>query len=142
MLAMLLIAGTETSFALASELLESLAGLTISPKQVERRTLAIGTERCAERDAAVDAYHAQTLVERKGVPSGVIPPALAVVQMDGGRLQIFDRALPSLYRTLFELKVSADAENFLLPQRDPTGFALSSTNSRSPGYVQKCCPML
>lgn len=94
MLAMLLIAGTATSFAQASELLESLAGLTISAKQVERRTQAIGTERCVERDAAVDAYHAQTLVERKGVPSGVMSPDLAVVQMDGGRLQIFDRALP------------------------------------------------
>jgi hypothetical protein len=93
-LAMLLRAGTATSFAQASELLESLAGLTISSKQVERRTHAIGRERCAERDAAVAAYHAQTLVERKGVPSGVTPPNLAVVQMDGGRLQIFDRALP------------------------------------------------
>lgn len=91
---MLLMAGTATSFAQASELLESLAGLTIAPKQVERRTHGIGTERCVERDAAVAAYHAQTLVERKGVPSGVTPPDLAVVQMDGGRLQIFDRALP------------------------------------------------
>jgi len=79
------------SFALASEALWQLAEIDVSTKQVERRTREIGTERCRERDVAADAYGALTLVERKGVPTGTTAPDLAVVEMDGGRLQIRER---------------------------------------------------
>jgi len=79
------------SFALASEMLATLADLDVSAKQVERRTREIGTERCATRDEEVRDYLALPLVERKGVPEGVTAPELAVVQVDGGRLQIRDR---------------------------------------------------
>jgi hypothetical protein len=51
----------------------------------------IGSERVAVRDAAVAAYTALPLTQRKGVPPDVQAPAVAVVGVDGGRLQIFAR---------------------------------------------------
>ena len=44
--------------------------------------------RGARRDAEVERYLGLTLTERKGKPAGVAAPALAVVSVDGGRLQI------------------------------------------------------
>ena len=86
-------AGTVSrSFAEGSELLERLAEVPVSAKQVERVTRRIGGERVAERDAEVTAYQALPLVEKFAVPAGVTPPDLAVVMADGGRLQILDRA--------------------------------------------------
>lgn len=68
-----------------------LAEVEVSAKQVERVTKHIGQERQAERDAEVKAYQELPLVERKGVPAGVPAPAVAVVGVDGGRMQILDR---------------------------------------------------
>lgn len=65
-----------------------LAEVRVDPKQVERLTEQIGQERVAERDAAVAAWLARPLAEREDPPPGVTPPSLAVVEMDGGRLQI------------------------------------------------------
>ena len=65
-----------------------LAEVSVGAKQVERLTKQIGCERCDERDAAVAAYLARPLVQREDAPPGVPPPGLAVVEMDGGRLQI------------------------------------------------------
>jgi hypothetical protein len=79
------------SFTLASDALWNLADLDVPAKQVERRTKQIGVARCAERNAATAAYVAKPLTERKDVPPGVLAPELAVVEMDGGRLQILDR---------------------------------------------------
>jgi len=79
------------SFAQGSEALQRLADLPVPTKQVERLTQRIGAERCTERDAAVRHYVERPLLERKAVPPGVVAPDLAVVQMDGGRLQILDR---------------------------------------------------
>jgi hypothetical protein len=88
-------AGTVSrSFAEGSELLERLADLAVSAKQVERVTRRIGAERVAERDTEVAAYQALPLVEKFAVPVGVTPPDLAVVMADGGRLQILDRTAP------------------------------------------------
>jgi hypothetical protein len=85
-------AGTHhPSFAQGSQALRHLADLDVPTKQVERLTQGIGQERCAERDAAVADYLALPLPQRKGTPPGVAAPALAVVQCDGGRLQIRDR---------------------------------------------------
>jgi hypothetical protein len=87
-------AGTVSrSFAEGSELLERLADVTVSAKQVERVTRRIGAERVAERDAAVAAYQALPLVEKFAVPAGVTPPDLAAIMTDGGRLQILDRTV-------------------------------------------------
>jgi hypothetical protein len=86
-------AGTHhPSFEQGSQALLHLADVHVATKQVERLTQRIGTERCVERDAAVGAYLQRPLVERKAVPENAVAPGLAVVQMDGGRLQILDRS--------------------------------------------------
>ena len=78
-----------TSFAEGSRDLQVLAGLTISEKQVERLTKSIGRERVDQREREVEAFLALPLMEK--VTSPVHSPDLAVVMMDGGRLQILDR---------------------------------------------------
>ena len=83
------------SYQEAGTLVRRLAELPIPDKQVERRTRRIGGERVAERDADVKAFQELPLAEKFGVPAGVTPPQLAVVMVDGGRLQILDRGPPS-----------------------------------------------
>jgi hypothetical protein len=80
-----------TSYQQAEQDLRELADLDVADKQVRRVCKAIGAERVLERDAAVQAYQARSLTERKAVPEGVQAPAVAVVGVDGGRLQIFER---------------------------------------------------
>jgi hypothetical protein len=88
-------AGTQaTSFPQASCNLKELAELDVSPERVRRATERIGNERVAERDAQVAAYEALTIPERRKVPADQPTPAVACVQMDGGRYQFFDRAEP------------------------------------------------
>jgi hypothetical protein len=83
-----------SSFRQAADALRHLADLAIPIKQVERVTRRIGGERVAERDAEVAAYRQLPLPERKACPAGAMAPPVATVQMDGGRLQIFDRSAP------------------------------------------------
>ena len=84
-------AGTQhPSFAQGSAALAALAGLTIATKQVERVTEKIGRERVGQRDRAVEEFREAPLAARCGSPTPN-PPDLAVVEMDGGRLQILDR---------------------------------------------------
>jgi hypothetical protein len=52
----------------------------------------VGGERVGDRDDDVDTFMAKPLLERKAAPAGVQAPAVAVVGVDGGRLQIFERA--------------------------------------------------
>jgi hypothetical protein len=80
------------SFAEASATLHHLADLTVDPKQVERVTERIGAERVAERAVQTAAFQTLPLVEKFGVPTGQAAPDLAVVMVDGGRLQILDRS--------------------------------------------------
>jgi hypothetical protein len=80
-----------TSYQQAEADLDHLAELDVSAKQVRRLCKRVGDERVEERDATVAAYQALPLVERKSAPPGVAPPALAVVGVDGGRVQIFER---------------------------------------------------
>jgi hypothetical protein len=92
-LAKIVYAGSNnTSYQHAKGDLHQLAELDVSDKQVRRLCKRIGDERVNERDAAVAAYQALPLVERKSAPEGVVPPALAVVGVDGGRMQIFERS--------------------------------------------------
>src|SRR5262245_24854226 len=82
---------TARSFNHASDLLDKIGGLYVDPKQVERLTRKVGEQRLAERDAATTAWRDLPVPQKFGVPPAVTPPELAVVQCDGGRLQIRDR---------------------------------------------------
>lgn len=77
-----------TSFADASADLWRLAKLDVPAKQVERLVHRVGAERVAQRDAAVAAFEELPLAQKFAVPEKVVAPELAVVMVDGGRLQI------------------------------------------------------
>jgi hypothetical protein len=65
-----------------------LAEVRVAVKQVERLTERIGRERQAERDAATAVWLARPLAQREEPPAGLTAAAVAVVESDGGRLQI------------------------------------------------------
>ena len=71
--------------------------MQVAPKQVERVTERSGAERCDQRDAAVEQYLSLPLTERKDKPANITAPDLAVVGVDGGRLQIRDFAPPAAH---------------------------------------------
>jgi len=88
-------AGTQAaSFPHGSRDLKELAELDVSPERLRRATERIGDERVVERDAQAAAYEALPIPARRIVPADQPTPAVACVQMDGGRLQFFDRAEP------------------------------------------------
>jgi hypothetical protein len=88
-LAQVVYAGAQApSFARAAQDLWHLAGQRFTVKQVERLTRQVGAERVAERTAALDAWRQRRLIDKHPLPEGAVPPAVAVVEMDGGRLQI------------------------------------------------------
>lgn len=88
-------AGTQAgSFSQGSRDLKELAELEVSPERLRRATERIGQERVAERDAQAAAYEALAIPARRIVPADQATPDVACVQMDGGRLQFFDRAEP------------------------------------------------
>jgi hypothetical protein len=60
-----------------------LAEVTISSRQLDRIARELGEQLQAERDEQVDRFHAGTLEPRVATR-----PALAVVEVDGGRLQV------------------------------------------------------
>ena len=72
-------------------MLLNLADLSVSPKQVERVTERIGSERVAQRNAQIATFQALPLPKKFDVPEAVTAPDLAVVMVDGGRMQILDR---------------------------------------------------
>jgi hypothetical protein len=73
----------EPSFQEAADALDELADLTVSSRQVTRIAHEVGHEFESERDQQVQRLHDQQLT-----PTVATRPALAVVQVDGGRLQI------------------------------------------------------
>jgi hypothetical protein len=83
------------SFVDASQVLQKLANIETDEKQVERLTRAIGEERVAERAAEVKEFEKLPLPKKFAVPKDVSAPDLAVVMVDGGRLQIMDRSSPA-----------------------------------------------
>jgi hypothetical protein len=76
------------SFQRASQDLRVLANAHVPLKQVERLTKRIGQQRQDERDQAVAAWLDRPLAQREEPPLEATPPPLAVVERDGGRLQI------------------------------------------------------
>ena len=76
-------AAREPSFREAAEALADLAEVSISSRQLDRIARELGEQLRAERDEQVGQFQAGTLEPR------VEPrPALAVVEVDGGRLQV------------------------------------------------------
>lgn len=97
-------AGTKnSSFKAGSDDLLDYLELAVDVKQVERMTKRLGAERCTQRDAEVQAYMKLPLTERKDKPADVQAPSLAVVSVDGGRLQIRDDSWPSKRKAAADL---------------------------------------
>jgi hypothetical protein len=99
-----------TSYKNAADDLAVLADLEVGDKHVRRVCKSIGAERVAERDAEVSAFLAKPLVERKAVPDGVVAPLVAVVGVDGGRLQIFERVPKAKGQDQPQAKLTQPAE--------------------------------
>ena len=83
-------AGNGYSFVQASLHLAHLAELNVSVKQVERLAHRIGSERIDERDAEVAAWKDLPLAKQFVAPPAVVSPDLAVIMVDGGRMQFRD----------------------------------------------------
>ena len=73
----------EPSFQEATAALEELAEVTISSRQVGRIAQELGQQLQVQRDDHVEQFQAHTLQPRVETH-----PALAVVEVDGGRLQV------------------------------------------------------
>lgn len=76
-------AAREPSFREAAEAVADLAEVTISGRQLDRIARELGEQLQAERDEQVDRFRAGMLEPRVATR-----PALAVVEVDGGRLQL------------------------------------------------------
>jgi hypothetical protein len=77
------------SYGQASRDLAALGDLTVAPKPIERLVHRIGRERIDRRGAAVAAHAGLPLIERDAVADTNRPcPAVAMVSLDGGRLQV------------------------------------------------------
>lgn len=83
-----------SSFEAASSDLRDVGEISVSAERVRRVTERIGAERVAERDARAAAYEALPIPARREAPPDQPKPSVVCVQMDGGRLQIFDRESP------------------------------------------------
>lgn len=75
--------GNTFSFQQGSEMLETLARLSISAKHVQRVTERVGEERRRERDEQVARFRAGRLEPSRGEP-----PRVVAVHIDGGKLQL------------------------------------------------------
>jgi hypothetical protein len=91
------------SYERASRELSKLAEVEIPAKQCERVTQRIGSERVAEQQEEVDRYSRLTLPEQMGgcppgVPENFWESRAAVVELDGGRMQIRDERWGTPYQ--------------------------------------------
>ena len=85
----------DPSYAAASRNLEDLAELKVSAKQCQRIAIRIGTERLDEQQERIEAYtQARIPVQQHGqsadAPANSWNNRVAVVQCDGGRVQVRD----------------------------------------------------
>lgn len=126
----------DPSFQRGSEDLLVLAEVSVAAKQVERLTRQIGGERCDERDTAVAAYLARPLVQREDPPPAVTPPQVAVVEMDGGRLQIRTPKATSDEPAEARTTASAEQEAAPLPRAPDEPTAQASDEPSGPGKSQ------
>lgn len=84
----MLAGGSCKSFAIAAKLLTSFLPISISAKQVSLLTTMVGNELAEARDQRTDAWRNRPLTQPKSTVEP--PPALACVQIDGGRMQTRD----------------------------------------------------
>jgi hypothetical protein len=75
--------GRQPSFALAATMLQELAEVRISGPHVRHLTEQVGAELLRRREAQARGFEARTLA-----PRVANVPAVAVVEVDGGRLQV------------------------------------------------------
>jgi hypothetical protein len=88
-------AARDRSYATASRNLEDLADLKISAKQCQRIAIRIGTERLDEQAEQIEAYSTASIPDQQHGQSNDAPAndwnrRVAVVQCDGGRVQLRD----------------------------------------------------
>jgi hypothetical protein len=81
---------TAASFQQAERDLQQEAEMSVSAQRIMRATKRIGCERVAERQAAVAQWRELPLPAQQRSPHAHVP-SLAVVQIDGGRIQIRER---------------------------------------------------
>ena len=67
--------------------MRELAGLSISARRIRRAVHQIGSERVAQRNAAVERFKQMDLPQRQAGSRAADPPQVGVVSMDGGRYQ-------------------------------------------------------
>jgi hypothetical protein len=80
------------SFAAASNDLEQLANLSISPERVRRACGYVGADRIEHHQRQQEAYQNKPLPDQlRGKPAEVEPPEIACIMCDGGRYQLLDR---------------------------------------------------
>lgn len=92
MLRKVVYAGSQSvSFRHAEKDVHTLAETRVSAARIRRATERIGQERVAHRQAEVAFWKGLSLPQQQQAPPGKTPPVVACVQMDGGRMQIFDR---------------------------------------------------
>ncbi len=107
------------SYRAASESLAELGDCEIDPKVIERLVHRIGQERIDARDAAVAAHQDLPLMRRDDVADGARPcPAVAMVSVDGGRLQVRGTTAEPGQRTHWRESKTAVLETYLGPTHD------------------------
>ena len=129
-------AAREPSFREAAEAMAELAEVTISGRQLGRIAREVGEQLQADRDEQVDRFRAGALEPRVETR-----PALAVVEVDGGRLQIRgEGAGPGAHEAAWRedkiaiLATMAHVVSDPTPSRScPTASATGDTSRRSSG---------
>lgn len=79
-----------SSFEQASADLQEEAELRISAQRIMRATKRIGGERIEQRESEIKAWEGLPLPEQQSSPREQVP-AVAVAEIDGGRIQILER---------------------------------------------------
>lgn len=77
--------GTCGSFPIAARMIELLTDLKVASRTVNDKTISIGSELAATREAATDAHLARPLTAQAKIAEPAV--SLAVAQVDGGRIQ-------------------------------------------------------
>ena len=121
-------AGTHArSFREAALHVEELADVKISEQRIMRATKGIGGERVEQRDAEAADYAALPLPEQQQSPRKQVPQ-MAVVMMDGGRLQNYAVSSNShfLARSTRSCSPGRNADSFAHANRVESAFSIPS----------------